>query len=70
MEEFMLKLRRLSTRAYGVLLDSPWLVLGVLAGLLVVAAFETTRFSFDASSDTLVVQGDPKLLPPFGVILT
>ncbi|MCZ6852934.1 MAG: MMPL family transporter [Gammaproteobacteria bacterium] len=61
MEEFMLKLRRLSTRAYGVLLDSPRLVLGVLAGLLVVAAFETTRFSFDASSDTLVVQGDPDL---------
>jgi len=36
-------------------------VLVLLALLMLVAGFYATRFSFDASSDTLVVQGDPEL---------
>lgn len=36
-------------------------MLALLALLLLVAGFYATRFSFDASSDTLVVQGDPEL---------
>ena len=40
----------------------PWLLLvGVLIAVAVSAAF-WPRFSFDASSDTLVVKGDPKLI--------
>ena len=47
--------------AYLRLLDYPWLVIASLVFVLVGAAFMTTRFSFDASSDTLVVEGDPDL---------
>ncbi len=42
-------------------LDFPKICLGVIALLVVVAGYQTTRFSFDASSDTLVVEGDPDL---------
>ncbi|MEQ8857213.1 MAG: MMPL family transporter [Pseudomonadales bacterium] len=36
-------------------------MLGALAVLLLVAGYYATQFSFDASSDTLVVRGDPEL---------
>jgi predicted RND superfamily exporter protein len=42
-------------------LDFPRVCLGVIALLALVAGYYTTRFSFDASSDTLVVEGDPDL---------
>lgn len=61
MEAIAHQSRRLLSRSYLALLDWPWLVLGGLAALLILAALATTRFSFDASSDTLVVQGDPDL---------
>lgn len=42
-------------------LDFPRACLVVIGLLALVAGFYTTRFSFDASSDTLVVEGDPDL---------
>ena len=42
-------------------LDFPRLCLAVIALLTVVAGFYTQRFSFDASSDTLVDKDDPDL---------
>ncbi|MCB1685109.1 MAG: RND family transporter [Pseudomonadales bacterium] len=47
--------------AYVRLLDYPRSLLAVMAGLLTVAVFYGSGFSFDASSDTLVVEGDPDL---------
>ncbi len=57
----MSNISRSFATAYLRLLDYPWLVIASLAVVLAGAAFMTTRFSFDASSDTLVVQGDPDL---------
>ena len=54
-------LSRQIAAAYLRMLDFPHLVLAALAVLVAVAALYTTRFSFDASSDTLVVEGDPDL---------
>jgi hypothetical protein len=48
-------------RAYVRVLDVPRTVLAVVVCMAVVAGYYSTRFSFDASSDTLVVQGDPDL---------
>lgn len=47
--------------AYLRLLDFPRLILAVMGLILCLAIFFTQRFSFDASSDTLVVEGDPDL---------
>ena len=44
------------------MLAYPRLILGVLAVFLLLAGYYGMRFNFDASSDTLVVQGDPDLL--------
>lgn len=46
---------------YLGLLDRPRLLLAALSVALVVAGFYAARFEFDASSDTLVVKGDPDL---------
>jgi predicted RND superfamily exporter protein len=43
------------------MLDFPAILLCVVAIWLAVAGYFTTRFTFDASADTLVVQGDPDL---------
>ena len=48
-------------QGYVSLLNHPKWLLFVVAGLLVVGGFFATRFSFDASSETLVVEGDPDL---------
>lgn len=48
-------------RGYLRLLAYPRTVLVVLAVLLGLASYYATQFSFDASSDTLVVEGDPDL---------
>ncbi len=48
-------------RGYLRLLRHPRAILVVLALLLSVAGYYSTRFAFDASSDTLVVEGDPDL---------
>lgn len=47
--------------AYLRLLDSPRTLLLVLGAVVALAGYYATHFSFDASSDTLVVQGDPDL---------
>ena len=47
--------------AYLRLLDFPRLLLGFLAVCACVAGYYAAQFSFDASSDTLVVRGDPDL---------
>ncbi|MEZ5560715.1 MAG: MMPL family transporter [Pseudomonadales bacterium] len=47
--------------AYLRALDFPRLILLLVAVLACAAGYYATRFSFDASSDTLVVQGDPDL---------
>ena len=48
-------------QAYVRLLNRPgWLIVG-LTGALLLAAGYASRFSFDASADTLVVQDDPDL---------
>ncbi|MCZ6460304.1 MAG: RND family transporter, partial [Gammaproteobacteria bacterium] len=57
----MSNISRSFASAYLRILDYPWVVIASLVALLVGAAFMTTRFSFDASSDTLVVEGDPDL---------
>jgi predicted RND superfamily exporter protein len=49
-------------RAYLHLLDRPWLLLAFVCIALAAAAPYWPRFEFDASADTLVVDGDPKLL--------
>ena len=46
---------------YLRVLKFPKLILGVLGVLAALAVFFGARFSFDASSDTLVVKGDPDL---------
>lgn len=46
---------------YLRLLDYPRVLLAVLACAMLAAGYFATKFSFDASSDTLVVQGDPEL---------
>jgi predicted RND superfamily exporter protein len=46
---------------YQQMLRHPRLVLVLTAFLCVIAAWQSTNFMFDASSDTLVVEGDPKL---------
>lgn len=43
------------------MLGHPRIVLALTAILCAVAAWQSTNFMFDASSDTLVVEGDPKL---------
>lgn len=48
-------------RGYLRALEFPKLILAVLGLLLAVAMVFAPRFSFDASSDTLVVKGDPDL---------
>ena len=48
-------------RGYAAMLGRPgWVLSGVL-GLLLIAAGYASRFTFDASADTLVVQDDPDL---------
>jgi uncharacterized protein len=49
------------TTAYLRLLDFPRSLLAVLAALAMLAGYYATHFSFDASSDDLVVRGDPDL---------
>ena len=49
-------------RAYLHLLDKPWLLLALVCAALAAAAPFWHRFEFDASADTLVVDGDPKLV--------
>ena len=52
---------RKAEQAYVRLLNRPgWLLVG-LTGALLLAAGYASRFSFDASADTLVVQDDPDL---------
>lgn len=46
---------------YFSVLDHPWLVLVFVILLSGLASYHARDFSFDASSDDLVVQGDPKL---------
>ena len=46
---------------YNRLLDYPRFLLAGLALLCLLAAWYNQQFSFDASSDTLVVEGDPQL---------
>ncbi len=48
-------------RAYVWLISKPGLLLAVLAGVLLLAAGFASRFSFDASSETLVAKDDPDL---------
>ena len=48
-------------QGYVRLLAHPKWLLFVVAGLLALGGFFATRFSFDASSETLVVKGDPDL---------
>ncbi|MGB0867260.1 MAG: hypothetical protein ACPGSC_12170, partial [Granulosicoccaceae bacterium] len=50
------------SRFYGKLLRTPAIFLGVLLVVLLLAATQIPRFSFDASSDTLVSRGDPDLM--------
>jgi len=47
--------------AYLRMLDFPGILLCVVAIWLAVAGYFATQFTFDASSDTLVVEGDPDL---------
>ncbi|MCY3793254.1 MAG: MMPL family transporter [Gammaproteobacteria bacterium] len=55
------RLVRKAEQAYVRLLNRPgWLLVG-LTGALLLAAGYASRFSFDASADTLVVQDDPDL---------
>ncbi len=55
------RLVRRAEQAYVRLLNRPgWLLVG-LTGALLLAAGYASRFSFDASADTLVVQDDPDL---------
>ena len=51
-------------------LDFPRICLAVIALVAVVAGLYTQRFSFDASSDTLVVDGDPDLAAYLDVAAT
>ena len=46
---------------YAALLDRPRLLLTFIVAICVLAGYYSTRFSFDASSETLVVDGDPDL---------
>ena len=48
-------------RGYEALLDRPWWLLAGTLVVCLIAGFYSTRFSFDASSETLVVDGDPDL---------
>ncbi|MAT84273.1 MAG: hypothetical protein CMD39_08280, partial [Gammaproteobacteria bacterium] len=48
-------------RVYLRLLDFPRVLLAALLAVMAVAGWYAAQFSFDASSDTLVVQGDPEL---------
>ncbi len=47
---------------YGALLRAPFVLLAGLLVVLLLAAWQVPRFSFDASSDTLVSRADPDLL--------
>jgi predicted RND superfamily exporter protein len=46
---------------YAKAIRQPVLMLAVIGGLCIAAGFYAPRFSFDASSDTLVVEADPSL---------
>jgi predicted RND superfamily exporter protein len=48
-------------RGYLRLLGHPWTILAAVVLLICVAGYFAAKFSFDASSDTLVVEGDPDL---------
>ncbi len=50
------------SRGYGALLRAPFLLLAIMLCALLLAAWQVPRFSFDASSDTLVSRSDPDLL--------
>ena len=52
----------LFSRVYGAVLRAPLLLLVFLLSVLALAGWQMPRFSFDASSDTLVSRGDPDLL--------
>lgn len=52
----------LLTGLYRSVLRTPAVLIAALAALLLLAATQVPRFSFDASADTLVSRGDPDLL--------
>lgn len=49
-------------RMYGALLRAPFVLLTFLLAVLALAAWQMPKFSFDASSDTLVSRADPDLI--------
>ena len=51
----------LAARWYRLLLGQPIATIAVVATLTVLAAWQLRAFEFDASADTLVVEGDENL---------
>jgi len=47
---------------YGAILKAPFLLAALLVAALATAAWQMPKFSFDASSDTLVSRADPDLI--------
>jgi predicted RND superfamily exporter protein len=52
---------RTLSQTYRYLLGFPKSILTIFCCLTLIATWQIRNFTFDASSDTLVVQGDPKL---------
>ncbi len=49
-------------RGYAALLRKPWILLGLILGIVLLGIPGAASFRFDASSETLVVEDDPDLL--------
>ncbi|WP_420427190.1 efflux RND transporter permease subunit [Algiphilus sp.] len=54
-------MHRLAERFHRLTLGSPWLVWLLLAALLGVAAWQAQNFRLDASTDSLIIEGDKDL---------
>jgi len=61
MRNILLHFRMFMSRCYFGCLDYPVLILTFIFVLSLVAVFFPRQFTFDASKDTLVAEGDPAL---------